>query len=190
MNLISKIDFLRKKQKVVLVIGEGRKSVIKVIADVLKRHFNLEKDILIFESKYEDLKKFEFLLRKSQKPVLVITGIKNLPEEKINSALEFIKTLPDNLNLILNFDEETIRKKHTFSNSETFTFGFQEGADFRVSDVKSNGGTNFKINYQGKVIPVWLEKISDKEKIYAAISAVVVGTVFSLNLVEISQALK
>jgi len=70
------------------------------------------------------------------------------------------------------------------------TFGFEEGVDFQATDIKLNGNTNFKINYQGKVVPVWLKGICDKEKISAGLAAATVGTVFGLNLIEISQALK
>ena len=70
------------------------------------------------------------------------------------------------------------------------SFGFQEPADFRVSDIRSNGGTNFKVNYQGTVIPFWLKESLLREEIYSTVCAALVATIFGLNLVEISQALK
>jgi len=70
------------------------------------------------------------------------------------------------------------------------TFGFEEGVDFQATDIKLNGNTNFKINYQGKVVPVWLKGVCDKEKILAGLAAAAVGTIFGLNLIKISQALR
>jgi len=92
--------------------------------------------------------------------------------------------------LILNFDDETVRELKTETIAHPLTFGFQEEADFRASDIKLNSGTNFKINYKGNIVPIWLEKLFGKEQIYSTLSAVSVGVIFNLNLVEISQALK
>lgn len=74
--------------------------------------------------------------------------------------------------------------------SKKLTFGFQDGADFQASDIKVNGGTNFKINHKENIVPVWLGGVANQNQIYSALAAVAVGTIFGLNLVEISQALK
>jgi len=92
--------------------------------------------------------------------------------------------------LILNYDEENIRRLKNQASSKVLTFGFRSGADFRASDVKVNDGTNFKINHHGNIVPVWLGKSFGKEYIYAALAAAAVGEVFGLNLVEVSGALK
>ena len=95
--------------------------------------------------------------------------------------------------LILDFDNEDIRMLAEKTTAKILTFGFQEEADLRATDVNLNHlnhGVNFKINYQGSVVPIWLEKYSGEGQIYAALAAISVGIVFGLNLVEISQALK
>ena len=91
--------------------------------------------------------------------------------------------------LILNFDENSIRKVKEKTSAKVLTFGFQEGADFPASDVKQNDRTNFKINYQGNIVPIWLGEAFGQKEIYSVLVAVAVGTIFDLNLVEISQAL-
>ncbi len=96
--------------------------------------------------------------------------------------------------LILNFDDNSvseIRKKISATKVRVLTFGFQPGADFQASDLKQNGHSyiNFKINHKGSIVPFWLEKYSGQKQIYAALAAAAVGTIFELNLVEISQAL-
>ncbi len=90
--------------------------------------------------------------------------------------------------LIFNLDRGNIRKMKEMSDVKVLTFGFQEGADLQVSDLRQNGGTNFKINYQGKIIPIWLEP-SSQEEIYSVLTAVAIGVALGLNLVEISQTL-
>lgn len=111
-------------------------------------------------------------------------------QEKTREIRKLAKSLPSHGYLILNFDDETVREIKDETNLKEITFGFQEGADFRATDIKLNSGTNFKINYKGNVVPVWLEKLFGKEQIYSALAAAVCGTIFDLNLVEISQALK
>lgn len=99
----------------------------------------------------------------------------------------FIKKSP--LSVLVS-TEGWVEVREKKSGFKKMTFGFEEEADFQASDIKLNGNTNFKINYQGKVVPVWLEGTCDKEKILAGLATAAVGTVFGLNLVEISQALK
>jgi len=101
-----------------------------------------------------------------------------------------IADLPIGRYLILNYDQENIRKIKENNPDKVLTFGFQEGADFRASDLKINGGINFKINYKENIVPFWLKGGDDKNQIYAALAAACVGTIFDLNLVEISQALR
>ena len=93
--------------------------------------------------------------------------------------------------LVYNFDKEGLRKiREKAPETKLLTFGFQEGADFQASDLRQGGGTNFKINYQGKIVPVWLEGSPTREEIYSVLAASAIGVLLGLNLVEISQALK
>ena len=91
--------------------------------------------------------------------------------------------------LILNFDNNNIRKFEERTPAKILTFGFHEGADFQASNIKENGGTNFKISHQGNIIPIWLKETLNQQEIYSVLAAIAVGTIFDLNLVEISQAL-
>jgi len=199
MNIFGKIKFVLKKPKVIVVTGNGRACAKEAIFQVLSSHFRVGKEVLVFESGDKEVGKFEFFLKNSQKAVLVITHVGDIPhdkdffsgeEEKVKEATHLAKTLPAQTNLILNFDDETVREINDITNLKTLTFGFSERADFKASDVKLNMGTNFKVNYKGNIVPVWLEKLFGKEQIYAGLSAAAVGTIFGLNLVEISQALK
>lgn len=190
MNFITKLKFLQKKQPVIIVAGKNRLDFSRAITDVLKHHFKDGKEFLIFESKLKDIKNLELFLKTSRKPLLVVTRVENISEENFENILEFIKSLSATTNLILNYDDEKIKRIVNFPDFNTFTFGFKEGADFRVSDIKSNGGINFKINYQGKVIPFWLRETVTKEQIYSVLCAAVVAKLFDLNLVEISQTFK
>lgn len=89
--------------------------------------------------------------------------------------------------LVLNCDDENIRKIKKQESAKVLTFGFRADADFRATDISDN---NFKINYQGNIVPIWLENLSGKDQIHAALAAAAVGEILGLNLVEISEALK
>jgi len=202
MNLINKIKFLLKRPKIVIVTGEGRACAKKAIFQVLKQYFKIDSEILIFDSDLTNssyVETLRFFIKNSSLPVLVVTQVGDIPPEKDFFAGEkektltirkLAKTMPAQGFLVLNFDDETVREIKDETNLKELTFGFQEGADFRATDLKLNTGTNFKINYKGNIVPVWLEKLFGKEQVYSALSAAAVGTVFDLNLVQISQALK
>ncbi len=202
MNFLSKIKFIWKKPKVIIIAGEGRAGAKEAIEEVLRQHFKVGKEIFVFEAdlrRDRDIKKFKFLLKNSSLPVLVVTDVDDIffekdffvgEREKTEEIRKLAKILPPAGHLVLNFDDETVREIKAQTNLKETTFGFGEGSDFRVSDIKLNSGTNFKINYRGNVVPIWLEKLFGKEQIYSSLAAVAVGNIFGLNLVEISQALK
>ena len=223
---MNKLIFLLKKPSVIVVSGNGRFLAKEAILKVLSSHFRIGNEILVFEVGDKEIKKFGFFLKNSPRAILVVTPVGDIPydkeffggaKEEVKEVTLLAKTLPAQANLILNFDDETVREINDVTNLKTLTFGFGERADLRASDVRlnpvrnledkrdnnieslkkqfevSNGvneGTNFKVNYKGNIVPVWLEKLFGKEQIYAALSAVAVGTIFDLNLVEMSQSLK
>ena len=94
----------------------------------------------------------------------------------------------------MNFDDESIRETKNNRFARSLTFGFASKADIRATDLVltnlPNMGINFKINYQGSTVPVWLERTFGKEQIYSALAAAAAGEFLGLNLVEISEALK
>ena len=202
LNFFQKFKFLLKKPKVIIVTGEGRFCAKEAIQQVLKPHFSVGKEILVLESDLKntgDLKRYKFLINQSSLVVLVVTHAGDIPleqeffaaeREKTKEILSLAKILPSSNYLVLNFDDETVREIGDLTNLKTLNFGFQERADLRASDIKINGGTNFKINYKGNIVPVWLERLFGKEQIYSALAGVALGIIFDLNLVEISQALK
>ena len=197
-SIFNKLKFLLKRPRVIVITGNSRQTAKEAIFQVLKPYFKTGRHppttlpsfawaprILILESEEEKIKDLAFYLKNSKKAVLVITpGVKEMAS--------FAKKLPLKTNLIFNFDfdNEIIREIKDMTGLNTLTFGFQEGADLRVTDINLNQETNFKINYQGNIVPVWLEGILGKEQIYDTLAAACVGTILDLNLVEISQALK
>lgn len=202
LSILDKIKFLFKKPNLVIVAGLAKECTKEAILTVLKEKLTKKEEFLVLETDFKNKKDFEilkFLAEKSSLTILVITHCEDIPfdrnyfaseKEKIKEIEQFALTLKHPNWLVLNFDDETIREIKDITNLRTLTFGFQENADFFASDIKLNGGTNFKINYRGNIVPFWLDGIFGKEQIYSALAASCVGTIFDLNLVEISQNLK
>ena len=210
LSIISKLAFLFKKPKIIIVSGRGKNLTTQAICQTLgsffklrkisnlPRFFNFNNEILIFETEKGN-KNFKFLIKNSSFPILVVTHIGDIPPDKdffagerenVKEIRELAKTLPARGCLILNFDDETSREIKDETELKELTFGFQEWADFRATDINLDRGTNFKINYKGNAVPVWLDKLFGKEQVYSALAAAAVGTVLGLNLVEISQSFK
>lgn len=202
MNKIFNFQLFFRKPKIVVVTGAGAACAREAILQVIKSKFRIGNDVLVMTSDLKDEKesdKLKSLAGKSPLFVFVVTHFGEIPSDKdsfaaekevAEEALNFAKILPNNAFMVLNFDDKTVREIRDITNLKTCTFGFEETADFRASDINSNGGTNFKINFKDNIVPVWLEGILGKEQIYSVLAAVCVGMLFDLNLVEISQSLK
>ncbi len=199
MNPLEKINFLLRRPKIIIVTNNGQEVTKAVIYQVLEKYFKKDKDFLVFDSDLInplDFDKFKFLVKHSSLPVLVATHTAEIPQDKILFAgntdktikiRELVISLSPQGYLALNSDDETV-KDLKINNS--LTFGLSEKADIQASDIKVNGGTNFKIIYKGNIVPFWLGEIAAKEQIYATLAAASVGLIFGLNLVEISQVLR
>lgn len=202
-NALNKIKFLLRRPKVVLVAGNGRKSAAQAISKVLEPSFRVGKDILVFQADPSNVKEAEFILKKAKSVILVLTHVGEYQVDKEFFAAEKIEVawikklvgmLPAQAKLVLNFDDETVRDIKNQTTINTLFFGFGARANIQATDVfltqPPDLGTNFKINYEGNIVPVWLKNLFGKEHIYAALAGVAVGELSGLNLVEVSGALK
>jgi len=211
MNFFKKCNLYLKKPRVIVVIGNNKSSVAETIYRVLSKKIKAKKisietipfvnkdEILIIESNTKELNSLNFLVKNSSSPILLVTNLGEISTDTIffrgdkNSAediLKFINVLPNNTQLILNFDDETLKEIKNLISLVIFTFGFGEGSDFLVSDVKFNHVTNFKLNYQGNIIPFWLDFPAEKAHVYNTLAAISVSTILNLNLIEVSQIIK
>lgn len=215
-NFIRKISFLFLRPLVIIVAGKGRllaseniikilriKNKIRRIPDNIMPLAQHPDEILIFESAFddpEDLKRAKFIIGKSRRPILLVTHFGEIPDDRlsfssqpaaIDALKDLAKILPSSGILSINFDDEGLRPLMGETKAQMLTFGLQEGANFKVSDINiSPEEANFKVNYMGYSVPFWLSRASNKEQIYAALSAINIAVSQGMNLVEISQVLK
>ncbi len=122
--------------------------------------------------------------------------------KKIIKEKELIATrLPKNGFAILNGDDENVREIKNKLKTEALTYGFSKDVDVRALELDidksivmgkktSIKGVNFKVDYNGSIVPVFLPHVIGKQHIYAALAAIAVGVANGMNLVEISESLK
>ena len=232
-NFLTKLIFYLKKPQVIIVTGKGRACGTEATWQILKKHFKVkkleekipnilsifQKEIFLIETglkKSSFVNKLKFLVKSSKLPILVVTHVGEIPfdsdffsgaRKETIEIRKLAEIIPSFGYLILNFDDEVVREIDDITNLNTLTFGFQKGADFQATDIRTNTGTNFKINYApkdisrpgsyalrdiscGVIIPIWLGRLFGKEQIYSALTANCVGVAAGLNFVEISETLK
>lgn len=98
---------------------------------------------------------------------------------------------------VLNFDNALIMENANTTKAEIITYGFKEGAMFRATDVNIMSdnqtswpnGLNFKLNFEGNIIPVFLPGAIAEHLIPSALAALAVGNTLGVNLIEATQAL-
>ncbi|MCX6765848.1 MAG: UDP-N-acetylmuramoyl-tripeptide--D-alanyl-D-alanine ligase [Candidatus Moranbacteria bacterium] len=97
---------------------------------------------------------------------------------------------------ILNADDEKIFSMKDETRARVITFGFEEKADLRASHVtyvqgeKEPEGIAFKLNYEGKFIPVRLPHVLASHQIGAVLAGAAAGIALKINLVDIAEALE
>lgn len=98
---------------------------------------------------------------------------------------------------ILNFDNEHTQNMSNASKARVLTYGLKEGANLQAQDVTYNftkagydlSGINFKLNYNGSIVPVVMKNVMAETALYAALAAAAVAIYFDFNLVDISKKL-
>jgi len=201
--------------KIIVVAGKSADVTAEAVFCVFKKYFKavktknpgwkdvLLKRIMIVEADKNNLGKISFFMKKSKSPILIAANSGDIPpdrdffsaeKEEAELALSLAEKMDGKGILVLNFDDETVREMKDRLNIPAFTFGLQEGADFQATDIslttKPFFGTNFKLNFKGRSIPIWLVNIFGKEQIYAALASAAAAEISGLNLIEVSESLK
>jgi UDP-N-acetylmuramoyl-tripeptide--D-alanyl-D-alanine ligase len=141
-----------------------------------------------------------------------ITVITRLPEIPVH--VEFFPT-PDAIKrekaylaealkrdgtLVLNFDDDDVMTVREYApDNALVTYGFGAGADMlgslmqiRYDEENSSKvprGTNFRVDYQGKSVPVHVYGSLGAQHVYPALAAMAVGASLGLNMIEMAESL-
>ena len=121
---------------------------------------------------------------------------KNFPTEILVTHINNLKNVilgNNNLYVIYNSDDDSINKIIKEIDCQKIDFGFNDEADFKVSDANiTNDAINFKLNFKGNSVPIWLKNDShtnNADEIYNFLSIICAGNLLGLNIIEISESL-
>ncbi len=193
------------QNRIIIIITDRKEAILPPIEAVLKADFrvkiisNSEPNILdlllnnIFVVGFDHLdarkaKEISNLIELAPAPIFVLD---NTAEDDNNKIIiqDLLGQLPKDANLIFNADSDLFNDVCGNQKVSKFTFGFRDGADFKASDPHINGSSNFKLNYSGKIIPIWQDKAGN-DYVYGALLASCIGIISGINLVKISELLK
>ncbi|EKE25434.1 MAG: hypothetical protein ACD_5C00162G0002 [uncultured bacterium] len=187
--------------------GSGGRNIFKWIWIFIKWLFALINpkypEILILElgvDRPDDMKYFMSFIR----PMMgIVTNISSSHIEYFktvdNIAKEkriLIESLASDGFAILNGDDEKAVTMSQNTKAQVVTFGQVGNPVIGASGIIYNYekdipiGISFKLNYDGKNIPIRLRNILAAHQVYAALAAVSAGIIFKMNLVEIASALE
>jgi len=164
-------------------------------------------EILILEMGIDRPGDMKYLLNFVPVKIGVITAIGEFPthieffpekDELIGEKALLVKSLPKKGLAVLNYDDVSVRMiGDELEETKIIYYGFGRGADIGIHNYdvridnleKRDFGINFKLEYQGSIVPIKLNKVLGKQKCFAVAVAAAVGAYFGLNLIEVSSSL-
>jgi UDP-N-acetylmuramoyl-tripeptide--D-alanyl-D-alanine ligase len=118
------------------------------------------------------------------------------PEAVVEEKLYLLRSLKDDGTLIVNADDEKMKSLRTAGAQRILSFGFDEHADVSASHISylyAGGalkGMSFRINYDGKSVPVSVERCVGRQYVYAYTAALAVGISERVSILSMMNALK
>lgn len=191
------------------IIGaeSGNKNIFKWLWVSLKWIYDLifpfYPEILIFELAVDRPGDMKYFMSFIKPDIGIVTNvslshieffktIENIAREK----RVLIESLPADGFAILNGDDELTLKMGEHTKAEVITYGQNEDVAVNVSNLLYNyqegqpDGISFKLNYEGKNIPIRLRNLLATHYVYAALAGISAGIVLKINILEIAKALE
>ncbi|MFN7088850.1 MAG: Mur ligase family protein, partial [Candidatus Paceibacteria bacterium] len=144
-------------------------------------------EVLVLEMGADKPRDIDYLVEIAWPKIGVVTAVGDLPvhvefysgpAEVAKEKSKLIQSLPINGLAVLNYDDEAVFGMKDLTKAKVITYGFNEGADVRASDVlyfvETNesivGGISFKVNCNKSVVPFRLVNALGKHQVYAALA--------------------
>ncbi len=194
----------------IIGVSSGGASIVKWIRIVLKwlkmiliREKNYP-EILVLEMGVDRPGDMDYLMEFIPVDVGVVTNVSSSHLEYFSSldhiAREkgkLIKKLLPTATAIINADDERVSRLARKTKARIFSFGIKREAKMTATDIIFNysennfpSGISFKLNFQGKILPVRLRHTLAWHQVYSALIALAVGEVFKINLVQVAIVLE
>lgn len=118
-------------------------------------------------------------------------------EHLISEKSELIKTLKPNGLLVLNRDDEAIIAQKEKTKCRVITYGFSPEADVRgsgdtiaYSEKGEPEGIIFRVDAEGKSLPVHIDGVFGRNHIYASLAALALSSGLHFNIISAADALR
>lgn len=161
-------------------------------------------EMLVLELGVDRVGDMEYLLEFLSPKVGVLTTISTSHLEFFKSLSvvarekgKLILSLPKDGLAVLNADEPRVIKFQEKTKASVLSYGFDATANIRGTHVSFFRdtvalpiGSSFKMEYEGKSIPVRLPNVIAEHHIGAALAAAAVGIFFKMNPLEVAEALR
>lgn len=168
-------------------------------------------EILVLEMAADRPGDIKYLTSFAHPDIAVVTAIGEMPvhlefflerDKYVDEKAALVVNLKPNGTAILNYDDLSVRefRDRVPSGRNRIYYGFQEGADARISDFSYNVpstaeeisecGMDFEIECSGKSVRSSIKKVLGVPPLYAILTGIAVGQVFNLNLEDEAKNLE
>jgi UDP-N-acetylmuramoyl-tripeptide--D-alanyl-D-alanine ligase len=168
-------------------------------------------EILILEMAADKPGDISYLTSFAHPDIAVVTAIGEMPvhleffverNSYVNEKANLVKNLKHNGVAILNYDDLSVRefRDRVPSGRRRIYYGFQEGADVRISDFSYNipdscdeiekSGMEFVIKYASEEVRSKINKILGLPPLYAVLAGVAVGSAFGISAKDSAKFLE
>jgi len=163
-------------------------------------------EVLVLEMGIDRIGDMDYLLSIIKPDIGILTNISHSHIEYFGTLeqikkekYKLLKNLNKNGIAILNSDNFYLKELTSELKNITFSYGLNEGADFRAKDISfvlpedllraDFYGINFKLEHEGSVVPINLPRAVSYSSIYSALASLAVGFYLGLNIIEMAEYL-
>ncbi|MDD2680931.1 MAG: UDP-N-acetylmuramoyl-tripeptide--D-alanyl-D-alanine ligase [Patescibacteria group bacterium] len=181
---------------------------LKVFCKALKLYIFTDKNYpkyLVLEMGIDRPGDMAYLTHLAPPRIGIMTGVSHSHLEyfgSLNNIKKEKQVLIENVDRrglsILNYDNPGALSMAEVSPARVLTYGLKDGADLLAQDINFNAargnydiaGVNFKLNYEGSIVPVNMSNILSTGGVYSALAATAVALHLGFNLMEIATLLR
>jgi len=187
--------------------GKSFIAWLKLLGKFFALVFKTDNDyppILILEMGVDHVGDMKYLMSIVRPHIGIVTSVSHSHLEHFGSVENIkkekqilISNVTKNGLAILNYDNEWTRMMLKESRSKVLSYGFEDGADVfgqeisftSLKDGQGIAGVNFKVSYNGSIVPFTIPRAVGYPAVYAILAAVTVGVYYQINLIDIANSL-
>jgi UDP-N-acetylmuramyl pentapeptide synthase len=185
-------------------------NFLKAVSIILIKDKNYP-EILVLEMAADRPGDIKYLTSFAYPDIAVVTAIGEMPvhleffperDAYVGEKANIIKSLKPGGTAVLNYDDLSVRefRDRVPSGRSRIYYGFQEGADVRISDFSYNipasceeiekSGMEFNVEYFGESTSSKITKTLGIPPLYAVMAGIAVGTAFGIKIEDSAKSLE